>query len=66
MNDLEKSIIDDYRRICQISMYPNVIGYIYFLGQDKEKTLALIKKIVIKKEDYNVVGEKQGNFPRAQ
>ncbi len=50
LNDLEKSIIDDYRSICQISMYPNVIGYIYFLGQDKEKTLALIKKIMMKKK----------------
>ena len=50
LNDLEKSIIDDYRSICQISMYPNVIGFIYFLGQDKEKTLALIKKIMMKKK----------------
>ena len=46
MNDLEKSIIDDYRRICQISMYPNVMGYIDFLRQDKEKTLGLIRRIV--------------------
>ena len=46
MNDLENSVIDDYRRICQISMYPNVMGYIDFLAQDKEKTLGLIRRII--------------------
>ncbi len=46
LNDLENSVIDDYRRICQISMYPNVMGYIDFLAQDKEKTLGLIRRII--------------------
>ncbi len=28
LNDLEKKAIEDYRRICRISMYPNVMSFI--------------------------------------
>jgi predicted acetyltransferase/tRNA A-37 threonylcarbamoyl transferase component Bud32 len=46
LNDLEKSVIDDYRRICRISMYPNVMNYLSFLEEDKEKAVKLLKLII--------------------
>ncbi len=46
LNDLEKSVIDDYRRICRISMYPNVMNYLGFFEKDKEKTLRFLKRVI--------------------
>ena len=46
LNDLEKSAIDDYRKICRISMYPNVLDFMDFLQLDKEKTKELIRLII--------------------
>lgn len=46
LNDLEKSVIDDYRRICRISMYPNVMNYLEFLEKDKEKAVSLLKMMI--------------------
>ncbi|WP_026518533.1 phosphotransferase enzyme family protein [Butyrivibrio sp. MC2021] len=46
LNDMEKASIMDYRRICNISMYPNVLDFIEFLNLDKTKTLELIRCII--------------------
>ena len=46
LNELEKIIIDDYRSICLISQYPNVMAYLHFLKIDKEKTVKLIELIL--------------------
>lgn len=46
LNELEKIIIDDYRSICLISQYPNVMSYLHFLKIDKEKTAKLIELIL--------------------
>ena len=46
MNDLEKSVIEDYRRIGRISQYPTVMDFIYFMKKDKEKTIDIIKRII--------------------
>lgn len=46
LNDLEKIAIKDYRRICEISMYPNVMSYIEYLKKDKAKMLEIIKIII--------------------
>lgn len=54
LNDLEKSVIDDYRRICKISMYPNVMNYLGFLEKDKEKTLRFLKRVI---GDGNILDE---------
>ena len=48
MSDLEKSVIDDYRKIGRISQYPNVMDFIYYIKKDKEKTLDIIKRIIRK------------------
>ncbi len=46
LNGLEKSIIEDYRSICLIAQYPNVMDYLRFLKLDKEKTLQVIELIL--------------------
>jgi Ser/Thr protein kinase RdoA (MazF antagonist) len=46
MNDIEKSVIEDYRRIGRISQYPTVMDFISFMKKDKEKTIDIIKRIV--------------------
>ncbi len=46
MNDLEKSVIEDYRRIVMISQYPVVMDFIYYLKKDKEKTTDIIRRII--------------------
>ena len=47
MNELESGIIGEYRKICNISQYPNVMSFIEFLKLDKDKTLELIRRIVM-------------------
>ena len=46
LNDLEKKAIEDYRRICRISMYPNVMSFIEYLKRDKEKTIKILRRII--------------------
>ena len=46
LNDLEKKAIEDYRRICRISMYPNVMRFIEYLKRDKEKTIKILRRII--------------------
>ena len=46
MNVLEQSVIEDYRSICLISQYSNVMDYLYFLKHDKAKTLELLELIL--------------------
>ena len=46
LNELEKSVIEDYRSICLISQYPNVMDYLYFMESDKEKLLKIIELIL--------------------
>ncbi len=47
LNDLEKTAIEDYRRICRISMYPNVMSFIEYLKRDKEKMIKILKRIIL-------------------
>ena len=37
---------DDYRKICRISMYPNVMNYLEALEKDKEKILKFLRRII--------------------
>lgn len=46
LNKDETSAIDDYRKICLISQYPNVLSYIFLLKKDKKKTIELLKLII--------------------
>ena len=46
MNDLERSVLEDYRSLCLISQYPNVRAYLDFLERDKEKAMGLIRLIL--------------------
>ena len=46
LNELEKGIIENYRNICMISQYPNVMAFINFLKEDKAKTLDIIRLIL--------------------
>ena len=46
LNDLEQSVIEDYRSIGLISQYPNVLDYLYFMKKDKAKTLELLELIL--------------------
>ena len=46
LNDLEKDAIEDYRKICRISMFPNVLDFMDFLQLDKEKAIGLITRII--------------------
>ncbi len=46
LNDLEKKAIEDYRRICRISMYPNVMSFIEYLKRDKEKMIKILRRII--------------------
>ncbi len=46
LNDLEKTAIEDYRCICRISMYPNVMSFIEFLKRDKEKMIKILRRII--------------------
>ena len=47
LNDLEKTAIEDYRRICRISMYHNVMSFIEYLKRDKEKMIKILKRIIL-------------------
>ncbi len=53
LNDLEKQAIGDYRRICRISMYPNVMSFIEYLKRDKEKMMKILKKILTDPMEWN-------------
>lgn len=46
LNELEKSVIDDYRSICLIAQYPNVMDFLRFMKIDKKKTLQIIELIL--------------------
>ena len=48
LNTLEKNTIYYYRKICQISMYPNVMAYIYYLDKDLNKAIELLNLIIEK------------------
>lgn len=46
LNDMEKTAINDYRRICRISMFPNVMSFIEYLKRDKEKMKTILRRII--------------------
>ena len=46
LNELENTAIDEYRRICRISMYPNVMSFIEYLKRDKEKMIKILRRII--------------------
>ncbi len=48
LNTLEKNTIYYYRKICQLSMYPNVMAYIYYLDKDLNKAIELLNLIIEK------------------
>ena len=46
LSELETKAMDDYRSICLISQYPNVLAYLDFLKQDKAKAIQLLSRIL--------------------
>lgn len=46
MNGLEQSVLEDYRSICLISQYPNVMAFLKFLKMDRAKAVDLIRLIL--------------------
>lgn len=46
LNNMEEKTIDDYRRICRISMYPNVMSFVEYLKMDKEKMIRILRRII--------------------
>jgi hypothetical protein len=46
LNELEVKIIEDYRSICLISQYPNVMAYLEFLKSDKDKVIQILNNIL--------------------
>ena len=46
LNELEKGVLADYRSICLISQYPNVMAYIELMKRDKPKALEIIRMIL--------------------
>lgn len=46
LNEDERAAKAFYENICNISQFPNVMGYIKFLSVDKEKAVALIRRII--------------------
>lgn len=53
LNKLEEKIINDYKRIIDISFYPNVMLWLKLLDDNKhtEKVITLIKKLMLQTED---------------
>ncbi|MDE5856712.1 MAG: phosphotransferase, partial [Anaeroplasmataceae bacterium] len=46
MNDLEKATLENYRNIVLISQYPNVMEYLEFLEEDRNKFIEFINLIL--------------------
>lgn len=46
MSPLEKKYLEDFRSICLISQYPNVMGYISLMHHNREKVIELLKLII--------------------
>lgn len=46
LNELEGSVIENYRNICLISQFPNVMAFLKFLKDDKAKALQIINLIL--------------------
>lgn len=46
MSDLEKDTLENYRDIVLISQYPNVMGYLEFLEEDRNKLIEFINLII--------------------
>lgn len=46
MNDLEKATLENYRNIVLISQYPNVMGYLELLEEDRNKLIEFINLII--------------------
>lgn len=46
LNEMERNVMEDYRSICLIAQYPNVMDYLRFMKLNKEKTLQVIELIL--------------------
>lgn len=46
LNEMESKIIREYRSICLISQYPNVMAYLEFLKRDKDKMIEILNHIL--------------------
>lgn len=46
LNESEAAVLEDYRSICLISQYPNVMSYLDLLNTHREKVLQLLRFIL--------------------